>query len=160
MRSRSSAGWAAALLCLFWLTGCQPGVSEYYYLEAKRIEEGPELSLTITYVRRYETQKWCEAEKESLLKEGEFTASCSFENALYQPMFEGEAAGRWYTIQRVGAFPPSVVFYEFDPPLPDAMMIHQLKNQAPHILQFAALHQAPAEVRIFSPDGKELDISG
>lgn len=145
------------VLCLF--AGCSGEVNEHYYLEAKKTEVGPEMTMTITYVRRYEQEKWCISEKESLISEGDFQAECSFENLTYKAMFNEEAVGKWYAIQRVGAFPPSIVFYDFDPPLPDSVMLDNLRRSAPHILQFAALHQAPAEVSIFSPHGENVSLN-
>lgn len=147
------------LVLLVFFSACSGEVHHHYYLEAQKIEEGPEMTMTLTYVRRYEKERWCLSEMESLLNEGEFQAECTYENRAYKPMFDGQAVGKWYTIQRVGAFPPSVVFYDFDPPLPEEVMIHNLKRSAPHVLQFAALHQAPAEVRVFAPDGKELSLN-
>ena len=70
-------------------------------------------------------------------------------------MFEAKATGEWYAIRRMGRFPPSIIKYDFNPPIPDQIMLGQLKALIPHSLQFAALHRAPADVTIIAPDGKE-----
>ena len=72
-------------------------------------------------------------------------------------MFEGKAVGRWYVIRRMGRFSPTILFYEFEPPIPDEVMVAQLRQIAPHTLQFAAIHKAPAKVSIISPDGEVLE---
>jgi len=145
------------LILVLAINSCGSPPDAYYYLIAKKTEVGPEMAMTVTLVKRFEKENWCLSETESFDENSGFKAECLFDEQDYAPMFEGEPVGKWYAIQRMGAFPPSVVFYEFKPPLSDKIMEHQLKRGAPHILQFAALHKAPAEVRIFSPEGEVTD---
>ena len=138
------------------LSGCGDGPSEHHYLVAKRIEQGPQITMTLNVVRRFEKESWCKSELNGFKEENGFTGECVYEAEAYKPMFTGGPADHWYALRRVGRFPPSVVFYEFNPPLPEAIIVQQLKNMAPHTLQFAALHHAPAEVQIYSPKGELL----
>lgn len=148
---------SANLLILFLLlTACGEGPKNHYYLVATRVEQGPEMSATLNILRRFEKKNWCESEANGFKKEDGFTAECIYEALQYQPMFEGAGVGYWYALQKVGKFPPSVIYYEFNPPLPEALMAQQLQQMAPHTIQFAALHDAPAEVLIISPKGELL----
>lgn len=155
MQERGVSFVVVMLIILTAAAACGRKETGHHYLIAKRIEQGPGLTLTLTLVRRFEKKNWCDAEKESMSKR-DFEAECRYEELVYEPMFHGEPAGKWYALQRVGKFPPSVLIYEFDPPLPDEIILKQLRQSAPHVLKFAALHRAPAEVRIFSPEGEVL----
>ena len=145
-----------AVLSVLEIMGCGSEEIKYTYLEARKVNVQPPLTITMTLVRPFEKMKWCQSQKESFFEEGGFESKCLEweEGKKYEPMFRGDAVGKWYAIRRVGRFNPSVVFFEFEPPLPDVLMAAQLKQMAPHILQFAALHRAPAEVQIISPDGE------
>jgi len=149
-----------ALVFLFaavCLQGCgKPGAAGYFYLESKKSERLPEAgqALTLHIVRRFEKENWCRDERDSFIKDG-FEAECTFESEPYAKMYEGEAVGLWYAIQSIGPFPPTIIYYEYSPPVPNEVMLEELKQSVPHILQFAALHSTPAQVRIISPDGTE-----
>ena len=147
------SGMLLIAVLLLGTAGCGGPPEAYYYLVARRVQAAPEtgLTLTITVVRRFEKENWCLGEKDSFIK-SEFEAECLYDATGYDPMFEGVPVGQWYALQRVGRFPPSVVIYEVDPPLPAANMAARLRQEAPHVLKFAAIHLAPAEVRIFSPN--------
>lgn len=114
------------------------------------------MTATLNILRRFEKKSWCESEANGFKKDVGFTAQCLYDAVEYKPMFEGGAVGYWYAVQKVGKFPPSVIYYEFNPPLPEALMAQQLQQMAPHTIQFAALHHAPAEVQIISPKGELL----
>lgn len=135
------------------LAACGKPAETRYTLVARRLDPMPGFALSLTLVRKFEKENWCKAEMEGLAKH-QFQSECRYDETAYERMFRGEAAGVWYVIQRVGAFTPTVVIYEFNPPLPDAVVLAHLKSSAPHILKFAALHKAPAEVRIYSPTGE------
>lgn len=151
------------IICSFFgvllLTSCGSGPESHYYLIAKRTEQGPQVAATLTVLRQFEKQSWCESEAKGFSSEEGFTAECVYDALEYKPMFEGGAVGYWYAVRKVGKFPPSVIFYEFNPPLPEAILVQQLQQMAPHTLKFAALHQAPAEVQIISPTGELLQNS-
>ncbi len=137
--------------------GCGAKPSGHHYLIAKRTDMIPQpvLRRSMTLVRKFEKENWCLAEKEALDKRG-FRAECRYEELSYEPMFRGEPAGRWYVQQKIGRFPSSIIIYDFSPPVADETILEQLKVSAPHALKFAALHRAPAQVRIFSPAGEVL----
>jgi len=136
-------------------SGCSGKPDGYHYSIAERKQAVPGLSLTMTLVQRFEKKHWCEANAARMSKEG-FRTACRYEEgSVYEPMFRGEPAGKWYVHQSIGRFSPSLLIYESTPSLPDDVMIRQLEQTAPHILKFAALHRAPAQVRIFSPE-KEI----
>ncbi len=153
LKTRAAA--LAVLLAAFsmGLAACGKPAETRYTLVARRLDPMPGFGLTLTLVRKFEKENWCKAEMEGLAKH-QFQSECRYDETAFEPMFRGEAAGVWYVIQRIGAFTPTVVIYEFNPPLPDSVVLAHLKTSAPHILKFAALHRAPAEVRIYSPLGE------
>ncbi len=136
-----------------YLTACgSKEVSNYHYLVAQKIEPSPQTILTLTFVRKFEKESWCTAEAKRFTQRG-FTAECRYNDTSYEPALRGEAIGKWYLLQRIGRFPPLAIIYEFNPPLPDEIVLYNLKQMAPHAVKFAALHRAPAEALIFSPEG-------
>jgi hypothetical protein len=147
----AAAAWLAFGMIL--LHGCSNPPDSYYYSIARKTYESENFLLTVTLVRRFEKKSWCEANSNRLTRDG-LEAECRHKETQYDPMFRGEVTGKWYVHQSMGRFSPSILIYESVPPLPDEIMIEQLKQSAPHILQFAALHRMPAQVRIFSPTGE------
>lgn len=145
--------WIIAAVFILNLTACgSKEISGYHYLIAKRIEVNPQTILTVTFVRKFEKESWCTAEAARFSKRG-FEAECRYNDTSYEPALRGEAIGKWYLLQRIGRFPPLAVIYDFNPPLPDEVVLYNLKQIAPHAVKFAALHRAPAEALIFSPSG-------
>jgi len=141
------------LLLVWGVSACGPREdAPQYYMVAERITPGPPVNSKVTFIRTFEKKHWCEADTERFMKQ-DFKASCRTEERIYEPALRGEAIGKWYILQKIGRFPPSAVVYEYDPPLPDAIMLAQLKRFAPHAVKFAALHRAPAESLIYSPSG-------
>lgn len=153
--------------CFFILMVMASGCAkpeENYYLTANFGKESQEfLALkdpqfeqtlqTITLVRRFEHNIWCEGERDKFIKEG-LEAACVFKNPAYEPAYRGETIGKWYAVHSVGSLPATLIIYEAAPPLPDAQMLAQLKESLPKVLKFVNLHEAPAEVRFFSPGGE------
>lgn len=134
-------------------TGCgAKEVSNYHYLVARKMELSPQTTLTLTVVRKFEKESWCADEAARFTKRG-FTAECRYNDTSYEPALRGEAIGKWYLLQRIGRFPPLAIIYEFNPPLPDDVILYNLEQMAPHAVKFAAFHRAPAEAIIFSPEG-------
>lgn len=123
------------------------GSQEFLAVKNKKFEQ---YSQTLTIVRRFEHNIWCEGERDKFTKEG-YTASCSFKNSVYEPAFRSEPIGKWYAIHFIGTLPPTLIIYEASPQLPDAMSLEQLKASLPKVLKFVSLDEAPAEVRYFSP---------
>ena len=135
------------------MTACgSKEVSHYHYLVAQKIESSPQTILTLTLVRKFEKKSWCADEAARFTKRG-FTAECRYNDTSYEPALRGEAIGKWYLLQRIGRFPPLAIIYEFNPPLPDEIVLYNLEQMAPHAVKFAAFHRAPAEALIFSPEG-------
>lgn len=144
------------LLCLFVIAGCGPAKNQkYHYMVAKRVQVAGPQNVTLSIIRRYEKKPWCESEAKSYNKEPSFTAECLGEKPELAPMFETKATGEWYSIRRMGAFPPSIIKFDFTPAIPDELMLAQLKALVPHAIQFAALHKAPAQMTIVAPDGTQ-----
>jgi len=151
-KKKIAAAFFLAGLCLS-LNACRSNeVSNYHYLVATRVEVHPQTTLTLTFVRKFEKESWCTAETERFTKRG-FTAECRYNDTSYEPALRGEAIGKWYLLQKIGRFPPLAIIYEFNPPLSDEIVLYNLKQMAPHAVKFAALHRAPAEALIFSPEG-------
>ncbi len=137
--------------------GCGTEDKKNFTMVANKSEGSENMKISITIARQFEKRNWCESERDSYTKDGKFEAECLEVATEFDPMFRGEAAGRWYVIRRIGRFSPTVVFYEFEPPLPDALMVMQLKQMIPHTIQFAAIHRAPAKISIVSPEGEVFD---
>jgi len=152
-KTQKQLGVVIAGVMICFLSGCQNKAPLYRYcLEAKRTQMGIAGALTLTYVRKFEKIHWCEAEYERLAKQG-FSGGCLKDEAKYDPLFEGKATGQWYLLEKVGRFSPAVIIYEMESELSDQIILYNLKQMAPHIIKFAALHRAPAEALIISPTG-------
>lgn len=107
---------------------------------------------TLTLVRLFEHNIWCEGERDKFIKEG-YEAGCVYKNPVYEPAYRGESIGKWFAIHSVGTL-QTLIVYEAEPPLSDALALEQLKASLPKVLKFVNLHEAPAEVRFFSPGGE------
>lgn len=143
----------AFLGLMLGLTGCSGGESGDFYCLVASQERAAGSGLTsVTFARKYETDRWCQSDRERFAKQG-YEAECRKNEVAYEPFFNGEAAGTWYLLQRLGRLPPLVILYEFEPHVPEQAVLYYLKSVAPHAVKFAALHRAPAEVIIFSPKG-------
>lgn len=150
-------------ILLLMSSGCAKP-EENYYLTANFGKESQEfLALkdpqfeqslqTITLVRRFEHNIWCEGERDKFIKEG-LEAGCAYKTPAYEPAYRNEPIGKWYAVHAVGKLPPTLVLYEAVPPLSDGLALEQLKASLPKVLKFVSLDEAPAEVRFFSPDGE------
>lgn len=136
------------------LTGCSGGEpADFYCLVAKQEKAAGSGLTSVTFARKYETERWCRSDLERFAKQG-YEAECRKNEQAYESFFNGEPAGTWYLLQRLGRLPPLVIIYTFEPHVPDEAVLYYLKGIAPHAVKFAALHRAPAEVIIFSPGGE------
>lgn len=146
--------------------GCGKAPEGYYYMVASLGEESENFMVikddafqkatqTLTIARRFEKKAWCEGEAGDFARRG-YKSECTFQNLAYEPAFLGKPMGKWFALQYFGSMPPTAIFYDSNPPMPDNVAFEQLKATVPHVLKFAALHQIPAAVRIFSPTA-EID---
>ncbi len=135
------------------LCGCQSKpVTDFYYLVAKQTQVGPETTLKLTIVRRFEKENYCKDEAKRFIKDG-FAVECPYNERVYDSALNGKRTGEWYILHRIDKILSVAIIFEFDPPPPDEIVLGQLKKIAPHPVKMAALFQAPAEALIFSPSG-------
>ncbi len=142
----------AGLLALNFSACDSKPVTDFYYLVATQVQQNPQTKLTVTFLRKFEKENWCKDEAKRFAKMG-FTANCPYNARMHDSTLAGEKTGKWYLLHRIGKFPPSAIVFEYEPPIPDEIVLAQLKRIAPHAVKLAALSQSPAEAVIFSPAG-------